>query len=71
VFGHLVVRAIEIRLIAAGAIDAGARVIRHNELRRSRDELEGPDVAVDPVRQMLSPCGVRECVGAGAEHGDE
>ena len=33
VLGHLVIGAVEIRLIAAGAVDAGARVIGHDQLR--------------------------------------
>jgi hypothetical protein len=71
VFGHLGVRAVKIGLIAAGAIDAGARVVGHDEFRRSAHELEGAHVAVDPVRQMLTSCGVGESVSAGAEHRDE
>ncbi len=63
--------AIEIRLIAAGAVDAGPRVIRHDQLGGAVEELEGGNVAVDPVRQILAPGGLREGVGAGAEHGDE
>src|SRR5436853_4854517 len=70
-FSHLVVSAVEIGFIAAGAIDAGARVIGHDEFRRTANELEGAHVTVDPVRQMLTSRGVRESVSAGAEHRDE
>ena len=52
--GHLVISAVDIGLIAAGAIDASARVIRHDQFRRAVEEIKGPDMAVDPVGQMLA-----------------
>ena len=71
VLGHLVISAVEIRLIAAGSSDTGARVIGNDQLRRAAEELESLHVAVDPVRQILAQGGSRKGVGAGAEHGDE
>ena len=51
---HLVIGAIEIRLIAARAVDAGPRIIRHDQLRGSVEKLEGGTWQVDPVRQILA-----------------
>src|SRR5664279_540846 len=68
---HLVVRAVKIRLVAAGARDAGSWVVRHQELRGALEKLEGAHMAIDPVRQVLAQRRPGEGVCAGAEHGDE
>jgi hypothetical protein len=71
VLRHFVVGSIEIRLIAAGAVDTGLRVIRDYELRGSVEVIEGGDVAGHPVWQIPAQGGLGEGVGAGAQYGYE
>jgi len=68
---HFLIGSIEIRLIAASTIDAGPRIVRHDQLRGSVEVLESRDVAPDPVRQILAQGCLRESVSAGAQHGYE
>jgi hypothetical protein len=68
---HLVIGAVEIRLIAAGPRDSRAWVVRHEQLGDALEKLEGAHMAVDPVRQVLAERRTRKGVGAGAEHGYE
>ena len=65
------VSAVEIRLIATGAIDARAGVIRHDEFWNAVEVIESLEVAVDPVGQMLAQGGAREGIRAGPEHRDK
>src|SRR5438105_2636793 len=68
---HFVVRAIEIRLIAARPRDAGPWIIRYQQLRGALEEIEGTHMAIDPGRKSLAERCARERVGAGAEHGNK
>src|SRR4051794_10167463 len=68
---HLVISAVEIRLIAARARDSGAGVVRHEQFSDALKKLEGAHMAVDPVRQILAERRPGKGVCAGAEHGDE
>src|SRR5579863_6103838 len=68
---HLVIGSVQIRLVAASASDAGARIVRHDQLHDTLVELESAYVTVDPVSQALSERRVRECVTAGAQGGNE
>lgn len=68
---HLVICAIEIRLIAACPRDSGTRIVRHEQFGDALEKLEGPHMAVNPVRQILTKRRSRKGVRAGAEHCDE
>jgi len=68
---HLVIGAVQIGLVAAGAIHSGARVVWNDQPRRPHAVFECRHVAVDPVAQVLAERGTRKRVRAGAENGDE
>ena len=68
---HLVIGAVEIRLITACPRDSGTRVVRHEQFGDALEKLEGSHMAVDPVRQIMAERRSRKGVCAGAEHGDE
>jgi hypothetical protein len=68
---HLVIGAIEIGLIAACSSYASTWVIRHEQPCDALKELEGSDVAVNPIRQVLAECSSRKGICASAEHGDK
>jgi len=71
VLSHLVIGAVEIRLIAACPRDSGTRVVWHEQFGDALEKLKGAHMAVDPVRQILAERRSCKGVGAGAEHGDE
>src|SRR6266536_4990878 len=68
---HLVIGAVEVRLIAARPRDSGTGVVRHEQFGDALEKLEGAHMAVDPVRQILAERRAGKGVCAGAEHGDE
>ena len=68
---HLQVGAIQVGLIAAGPSDAGAGIVRYDQLARALEELKSQEVTLDPVGKILAECGSRKGVGAGAECGYE
>jgi hypothetical protein len=51
--------------------DRRLRVVRHQQMRRAADRLEGMHMGVDPVGERLRPTGAREREARRAEHGDE
>ena len=55
----------------AGFVDAALEVVGHDDLRASTDEGQRPDMAADPVRQLLRPCRLGVGIVGSAEHGDE
>ena len=61
---HLLMRAVQIRFIAARSSYTRTRVIRHQQPCGALEELEGPDVAVTSVRQIL--CERNSCKGVRA-----
>src|SRR3954454_15042178 len=71
VLRHLVISAIEIRLVAACSSNARTRIIRHEQPCNALEELEGSDMAVNPARQVLAVRSSSKGVCAGAEHGDK
>src|SRR5277367_3561269 len=62
---HLVIGAVEIRLITAGPRDSGARVVGNKQLGDALENLKGAYMAVDPARQILAERRARKGVGAG------
>src|SRR5271166_224100 len=71
VHGHLLIRRIEIGIVAASFRDAGLGVVRHDQSRNALTELEGAHVRADPVRQLFVKGGLSVGVGTGSEYGDE
>ena len=63
--------AVQIRLVAAGTVHTGTRVVWNNEARRTLAVFEGGHVALHPVAQVLAQRGPRKRVGAGPENGDK
>ena len=68
---HLVIGAVQIRLVPAGSRHAGARVVRNQQSGSAAEELEGMHMTIDPLRQVLSHCGAGKRISAGAEDSDE
>ena len=68
---HLLVRALDSRLVAAGHRDAGPQLVRHHRLRHAAEELKGADVAGDPVGPALRPRRLGEGEVGSAEHRHE
>jgi hypothetical protein len=68
---HFVIGAIQVGLVATGAIDAGAGIIGNDQLGRALKIFQGFDVALDPVAQVLVQRGTRKRVSARAENRDE
>jgi len=67
VYGELVIGAIQIGLIATGAVDARAGIIRDDPLRNALKQFQGADVGADPVFQFLTRAGFRISVIAGTQ----
>jgi hypothetical protein len=69
--GQVGIGAVDRRLEPAGLADRALQVVGHDRLGHPADEGQGPNVAADPIGQLLAPgrLGVGE-VGS-AEHGDE
>ena len=68
---HLVISAVQVGLITAGAIHASARVVWNHQSRCAQAVFESSNVAVYPVAQILAQRGAREGVRAGAQNSDE
>jgi hypothetical protein len=68
---HLLVAAVDSRLVAASGGDAGLEVVADQLPRGAAEEAEGVDVTADPVRQTLAPADLRIGQAGGAEHGHE
>src|SRR5688572_5704537 len=62
---HLVIGAVQVRLVAAGPSDAGARIVGHDQLNGALVKLKRTHVTVDPVRQPLP----ERCIGEGVVAG--
>ena len=62
---------VEIRLIAASAIHAGAQIIRYEQFGGALKKLKGAPVTINPVRQLLAGRGIGEGVITGAQSGKE
>src|SRR5213593_4543862 len=69
--GHVEIRAVQFRFVAAGTVDAGAGIIWNDQLRNTLEILEGRHMTVNPVPQVLAQRGPYEGVGAGTQNGDE
>ncbi len=51
VVGQLLVAGVDLRVITAGLAHSAAQVVRDEQLGHAAEELEGPDMAFEPVRQ--------------------
>ena len=71
VAGEVVIGRIQVWLVAMGAADPRAQIVRDHELGTTPVELEGAYVRGRPVGQGLRPGGLGEGVARGAEHGHE
>src|SRR5713226_811253 len=68
---HLVIGAVQIRLIAARSCNSSARIIRHQQPGDALEKLESAHMTVNPVRQILAERRSRKRVRARAEHSNE
>jgi len=68
---HLPVGGVEQRLVAMGPGDARSQVVADRDPGHAAEELEGVNMARDPVRQLLGGEGLGVQVVAGPQHGDE
>jgi hypothetical protein len=68
---HLVIGAVEIRLIAAGAGHPGPWIIRHQQPCDALKKLKAAHMAVNPAGEILAERCSRECVGTRPEHSNE
>ena len=71
VHGHLLIRGVQVRIVAARFGHAGLGVIRDDQLRNTLIELECPHMCADPACQLLVAGGLGVGVGAGSQNGDE
>lgn len=55
VLGHLLVGALDPRLVAVAVSDAALELVGDDGLRHAPQVLQRPDVAVDPVQALLAP----------------
>jgi hypothetical protein len=69
--GHLLVRGVEVGLVAVGLGDARTEVVGHDDAGTAADRLEGVDVPPDPVGQRLGGEGLGIRVARGAQDGHE
>jgi hypothetical protein len=69
--GHLLIRGIQVGIIAAGFRHAGLGVVGHYKFRHTLVELKGSHVRADPVRQLLIAGSLSIGVGAGSKYSDE
>jgi hypothetical protein len=68
---HLLIAAIDERLIAIGLSDAALEIVRDDQLRDARKELEGAHMGADPIVELLRESSLCECVVGSAEDGHE
>jgi len=68
---HLVIGAVQVRLVAAGAIHTSARIVGNDKSRRAQTVFESGNVTFYPVAQILAERGMRKGVIAGAENGNK
>ena len=71
VHGHLLIRGVQVGIVAAGFRHAGLGVVGHHQLRNALIELESPHVCADPACQLLVAGGLGVGVGAGSQYRDE
>ena len=71
VHGQFVIGAVQIGLVAAGPLHAGAGIIGDDQLGNTTQEFEGADVGADPVLQFLALGGFGISVVAGPQDSDE
>ena len=71
VHGQFVIRAVQIRLVAAGPIHSRAGIIRDDQFGNTAEEFEGTNVGADPVLQFLARGGFGVSVVAGPQDSDE
>ncbi len=71
VFGQLRVGAVHLRIVEAGLDHRDLGVVRHDQLRRAAEVVEGLHVALGPVDQLLAPAGVGERQAGSAHHRHE
>ena len=69
--GQVLIGRIEVGLVAMSSGDAAFEIIRHYDVGYAAEELEGPGVGADPIRQRLRPRRFGIGVVGGAQHGDE
>src|SRR5215468_9900124 len=69
--GHLVIGAVQVRLVATRPVHARSWIVGNDQLGRALIILKGSDVASYPVAQILAQRGPSEGVGAGAQGRDE
>src|SRR5579875_758614 len=65
------ISAVQVRLVAAGAADAGLGIVGEDQLWTTPQEFEGAEVSAEPVFQALAPGGFSIGVLAGPQHGNE
>ena len=70
-FGELLVRRIQTRLVAIGAGDGALEIVRDDNFRRRSKVAQRPYVRPDPVRQCLRPRRLGVGVVTRSQHGDE
>jgi len=68
---HLAVTAIDLGIIEGGFFDAALEVVGNQEPRSTLIEAEHPNMACDPIRQLLRLGDFSVGVVAGAQHADE
>jgi len=68
---HLVIGAVQVGFVAAGAVHTRAQVVRNDQSRRAQAVLKSRHVAFHPVAQILAQRSARKGVRAGAQNGDK
>src|ERR1019366_4498457 len=69
--GHLRVRPIDTRLVAASFGDARLQIVGDDDLGHAPQKLEGAHVGADPVGQTLRASRLGVTVVAGSQYRDE
>src|ERR1017187_2669185 len=69
--GQFVISAVQIGLVAAGAIHAGTSVVGDDQFGNTPQEFKSTDVRANPVLQFLALGGFGISVVAGPQDGDE
>src|SRR5579872_4342159 len=71
VHGQFVISAVEVGLVATGAIHAGTSVVGDDQFGNTTQEFKSADVRTNPVLQFLALGGFGISVVAGSQDGDE